>query len=216
VIVRPTLLIATTNAGKFREFCDLLGDLAVELRCLADFPCPPVVAEDASTYMANALHKARTIAQWSRTVSLADDSGLEVDALRGAPGVHSARYAGPQQDSRANLDKLLQALSAVPTIQRTARFRCVIAVAAPDGAELLTEGVCEGRIADRPAGVEGFGYDPVFLYPQVGFTFAQMSAAEKNQVSHRAWACAALRPRLLDFLSAHAPVAVGPKRNAES
>lgn len=200
---RPTLLIATTNAGKCREISDLLGDLPVTLQSLAGSPGAPQVPEDGTTYDANALGKALTIAQWSQRPTLADDSGLEVDALRGAPGVHSARYAGPEQDSRANIAKLLRSLTGVPIAERTARFRCVIVVAGPDGATLTAEGTCEGVIAEHPRGSVGFGYDPVFLFPPFGLTFAEMSAAMKNQVSHRARACAALRDRLLDFLAAH-------------
>jgi XTP/dITP diphosphohydrolase len=198
--VRPTLLIATTNAGKLREFTELLGELPVELRSLADLPNAPSVPEDASTYAANAVRKARTLARWSGHLTLADDSGLEVDALRGAPGVRSARYAGPGQDSRANVDKLLRVLRGVPAVERTARFRCVIAVVSPHGARLTAEATCEGRITGARRGSAGFGYDPVFLYRPAGLTFAQMSPAAKYAVSHRARACAELRPRLLRFL----------------
>lgn len=201
--MRPTLLIATTNAGKFREFGDLLSDLPIELCSLAANPGAPLVPEDGATYLANAVQKAVTIARWSKRAALADDSGLEVDAMHGAPGVHSARYAGSEQDSRANVAKLLGALVDVPAAARSGRFRCVICVAAPDGATLLTQGTCEGRITEQPLGSDGFGYDPVFLYPPAGLTFAQMPAAEKNRVSHRARACAEIRPQLLRFLEQH-------------
>ena len=130
----PTLLVATTNAGKLREISDLLGDLPVQLRSLAEIAPLPPVREDGETYAANAVGKALTIARASRCITLADDSGLEVDALGGAPGVHSARYAGIEQESDANIDKLLDALRSAPPARRTARFRCVIAVASPDGA----------------------------------------------------------------------------------
>ena len=201
---RLDLLVATTNAGKFREFCTLLGDLRLDLRSLADCANAPEVAEDGGTYAANALLKAETIARWSGRAALADDSGLEVDALGGEPGVHSARYAGTGQDSRANVRKLLDALAGVAPEQRTARFRCVVVVACPDGATLAAEGSCDGRIIDAPRGQEGFGYDPVFLDPASGLTFAEMSAAIKNCISHRARACARLREQLMPFLSAHA------------
>jgi XTP/dITP diphosphohydrolase len=201
--VRPTLLIATTNAGKFREFGDLLGDLPIDLCSLADYPGAPLVPEDGVTYLANALQKAVTIARWSKRATLADDSGLEVDALHGAPGLRSARYAGSEQDSRANVVKLLGALVGVPAAARSARFHCVICVAAPDGATLVTQGACAGRITEQPLGSDGFGYDPVFLYPPAGLTFAQMPAAEKNKVSHRARACAEVRGQLLPFLEQH-------------
>ncbi|MFQ5666553.1 MAG: XTP/dITP diphosphatase [Candidatus Binatia bacterium] len=200
----PLLLIATTNVGKFREFCELLRDLPVVLRSLSEFPGAPPVREDGETYRANAIHKALTLARWSRCATLADDSGLEVDALGGAPGLRSARYAGSPQDAQANIEKLLAALAGIPPAERTARFRCVIAVACPDGATLTAEGSCEGRILDQRCGGDGFGYDPIFFYPPAGMTFAAMPAAAKNRVSHRARACAALRKELLGFLSAHA------------
>jgi XTP/dITP diphosphohydrolase len=200
----PTLLIATTNSGKFRELSELLGDLRLRLASLTDLPGAPAVAEDGATYAANATHKALSLARWSGCATLADDSGLEVDALCGAPGVHSARYAGVEQDSRANLDKLLQALESVPPSKRTARFRCVIVVACPNGATLVSEGSCEGRVLEAPRGRGGFGYDPVFFYPPLDSAFAEVPAALKNRVSHRAQACAGLRPQLLSFLSAQA------------
>jgi XTP/dITP diphosphohydrolase len=201
--VACTLLIATGNAGKFREFCELLADLPLRLTSLADFPDAPRVAEADTSYVANALHKAVTIARWSQCAALADDSGLEVDALGGAPGVRSARYAGEGQDDRANVDKLLEALRDTPVAARTARFRCAIAVASPDGATLTAAGACAGHILGVRRGSAGFGYDPVFFYPPAGLTFAEMPTAQKHQVSHRGRACAALRPQLLRFLSAH-------------
>lgn len=203
--MRPTLLIATTNAGKIREFSDLLADQPVQVKALTDFPGEPFVSEEGATYAANAVHKAVTIARWSRCATLADDSGLEVDALAGAPGVRSARYAGVQQDSQANIGKLLRELSDVPAGGRTARFRCAIAVACPDGATLTGEGICEGRIIEEPRGIGGFGYDPVFLDPASGLTFAELPAVLKNHISHRARAYAALRSQLLRFLSVHGP-----------
>jgi len=199
----PLLLIATSNRGKFREFCDLLQDLPLRLRSLAGVPASPVVAEDGVTYTDNAVHKASTIARWSGCAALADDSGLEVDALGGGPGVQSARYAGVAQDDRANVAKLLAALEGVPAAARTARFRCVLAVAIPNGNTWTVEGVCAGRIAEAPRGSGGFGYDPVFLYPQFGQTFAEIPAAVKNRISHRARACTGLRENLLAFLAVH-------------
>jgi XTP/dITP diphosphohydrolase len=200
----PALLIATTNRGKFREFSALLDDLPLRLASLADLPGAPAVAEEGATYAINAAHKALSLARWSGCATLADDSGLEVDALGGAPGVHSARYAGLEQDSGANLRKLLQALDGIPPRQRTARFRCVLVVACPDGAALLAEGVCEGRILTAPRGRGGFGYDPVFFYPPLDAAFAEVPPALKNRVSHRAQACTQLREELLHFLSMHA------------
>jgi len=194
-----TVLIATTNRGKIREFGELLGNLPLTLTSLAEFPGAPVVPEDGATYAANATAKAVTIARWSDCVALADDSGLEVDALGGAPGVHSARYAGAEQDSRANVARLLEALAGVPSEKRTARFRCVIVVARPDGVTLTVEGSCEGWILEAPRGTSGFGYDPVFLDLPSGLSFAEMPAGMKNRLSHRARACMALAPRLVDF-----------------
>ncbi len=197
---RPSLLIATTNPGKFGEFGQLLAGVPLRLLSLAGLDNPPVVSEDGNTYAANALQKAVAIAAWSGRAALADDSGLEVDALGGAPGVRSARYAGVQQDSRANVAKLLQALAQTPPAQRAARFRCVIAVARPDGMTLTATGSCDGIITEQPRGAGGFGYDPVFFYPAIGLTFAEMSPAQKNQVSHRAQACRALCVSLIEFL----------------
>ena len=199
----PTLVIATMNRGKFREFSELLADLPMRLKSLAEFPGAPAVREDADTYLANAVNKAVSIARWSHCAVLADDSGLEVDALGGAPGVHSARYAGERQDSQANVGKLLGALNGIALQRRGARFRCVIVVACPDGATLTAEGACEGYISEMPRGSHGFGYDPVFVDHPSGLTFAEMPAERKHQVSHRARACRMLRRTLLEFLRAH-------------
>jgi XTP/dITP diphosphohydrolase len=223
----PVLLIATTNAGKFRELAELLGPAAgvlskdcsggslgaaksdrlvdglpVTLQSLINLAGAPSVSEDGATYLENARTKAVVIARWSGRAALGDDSGLEVDALAGAPGIHSARYAGAAQDSQANVAKLLQALAGVPEPERTARFRCAIVVARPDGQTLVAEGSCEGRITVAARGHGGFGYDPVFFYPPAGVTFAELPAAVKNQVSHRGRACAQLRQRLMGFLRA--------------
>jgi len=203
-VSRPTLLIATTNTGKFREFCALLADVPVVLHSLADRPGAPAVDEDGASYEENALLKARTIAAWAGCATLADDSGLEVDALRGAPGVRSARYAAGGGDA-ANIATLLHALAAVPAARRSARFRCVLVVACPDGATLRAEGTCEGVILDIPRGGGGFGYDPVFLVPELDRTFAELAATDKNRISHRARACEQLRAGLLEFLADHAP-----------
>jgi XTP/dITP diphosphohydrolase len=208
------LVIATRNAGKRREFETLLRGLELRLRDLSEFAAAPEVAEDATTYAENARAKAVAAARHTGLPALADDSGLEVDALAGAPGVRSARFAadwqaahgglslpGDTADQR-NLLLLLERLAGVPAERRTARFRCVIAVAAPDGRALLCAGTCEGRIAPAPRGDNGFGYDPVFIDPASGKTFAELSRAEKQARSHRAAACAALRDQLASFLAA--------------
>lgn len=193
------LLIATHNAGKRREYRALLGDLDIELRSLADIVGAPMVDEVGDTYLANARAKAQALAAHTGVAALADDSGLEVDALDGAPGVRSARFAADAilgavpGDDRANLALLLERLRRVPDERRSARFRCTIVVAHPDGRELVADGTCEGVIAAAPRGSAGFGYDPVFVYPPLGRTFAELTAAEKDRVSHRAKAVEQLR-----------------------
>jgi len=204
------LVVATTNSGKLNEFRALLGDLAVDLCSLSEVADAPVVAEDGDTYLANARAKAIAIARHCGVPALADDSGLEVTALGGAPGVRSARFAADAMhrrdpaDDRTNTAFLLGRLRGLGDDRRAARFRCVIVVARPDGGELIAEGTCEGRIAHVPQGSAGFGYDPVFIYPPLARTFAELTREEKDQVSHRAQAIAQLRPRLLAFLTASA------------
>jgi XTP/dITP diphosphohydrolase len=200
----PALLLATTNPGKAEEFRELLSECALELFDLRAFRDPPAVRETGRTYEENALLKAKAYARWAGMAALADDSGLEVDALGGAPGVDAAHFAGPQASDRENVQKLLAALAGVPTEQRTARFRCVLVVAHPDGRWIRTEGMCEGIILNEPRGSSGFGYDPVFFYPPLGKTFAELSREEKNRVSHRARAAAELRRILLPFLEGEA------------
>jgi XTP/dITP diphosphohydrolase len=197
---RP-LLIATHNPGKKAEFAALLGDLPLELLTLDEAGLHFSVAEDGDTYAANALLKARGYAAPSGLLTLADDSGLDVDALDGAPGVYSARYGGPGLDDRARYELLLAALKDVPPSQRTARFRCVIALAWPDGRSETAEGVCEGSIAIAPRGAHGFGYDPVFLLAErPGLTMAELSPEAKNALSHRARAAATAREILRRLL----------------
>jgi len=202
------LLVATGNAGKLREYRTLLGDLDIELRCLGDVPDAPTVAETGTTYLANARAKAHALAVHARLPTLADDSGIEVDALGGAPGVRSARFAADAiwrdapVDDRANVALLIGRMRKTPEDRRSARFRCVIVVARPDGRELIAEGACEGVITHEPRGRGGFGYDPVFLCSELDRTFAELSAAEKDLVSHRACAVRQLRPSLIAFLTA--------------
>lgn len=194
-----TLLIATHNAGKLREYRALLAHLGVELRWLAQVADAPAVDETGNSYLANARAKAQALAAHTGLPALADDSGLEVDALGGAPGVRSARFAADAiqgalpGDERANLTLLLERLRGVPHERRSARFRCTIVVAHPGGRELIADGTCEGLITSVPRGGAGFGYDPVFFHPALGRTFAELTAAEKNQVSHRARAVGQLR-----------------------
>ena len=189
----PLLVLASGNAGKVREFQVLLGT-TWQVRPQSEFAVVPV-EETGSTFFANALLKARHAAQSTGLPALADDSGLEVDALGGAPGVWSARYAGPEACDEANNAKLLVALSGVPDLQRTARYRCVLVwVSGPhDEAPLTAEGVWEGRILTEPRGRGGFGYDPLFLDPATGLSAAELDEGAKNRRSHRGKALLGLR-----------------------
>mgnify|MGYP005838338991 CR=1 FL=1 len=196
------LLVATRNRGKLREYQALLADLPVEWATLQDVGLDLEVAETGATFAENARLKATAYAQASGLLTLADDSGLEVDALEGAPGVHSARYAGAGATDADRCRKLLAALGDTPPERRTARFRCVVAIAAPDGVVHTAEGVCEGRIAFAPRGENGFGYDPIFILAGRNLTMAQLSTAEKNVISHRGRALAAARPILARLLGA--------------
>jgi len=193
-------LVGTTNPGKFREFERMLDGLELELLSLRDLPGAPEVEEDADTYAGNASKKAVTLARWSGLPTLSDDSGLEVDALGGAPGLRSARYAGPGRDDAANRRKLLGALLGVPDGKRTARFRAVIVVAQPGGETIEAAGVCEGRITTAERGTGGFGYDSLFLCEPEGSTMAELSDQRKDEISHRGRAATALRSRLPVFL----------------
>ncbi|HEY89159.1 MAG TPA: RdgB/HAM1 family non-canonical purine NTP pyrophosphatase [Thermoflexia bacterium] len=185
------LLLATHNHGKRREWQALLAGLDVELLLPEDLGLETEVAETGATYQANALLKARTLSAAAGLPALADDSGLEVDALDGAPGIRSARYRLGSDEIRYRA--LLQALQGVPASERTARFRCLAAVVCLDGREFTTEGVCEGVIATTPAGEEGFGYDPVFYVPEAECTLAEFTPEQKNQLSHRARAAQEMR-----------------------
>jgi len=185
------LVLATRNEGKVSEFKVLLADFGVEIKSLKDFGPIPPVEEDGETFEENAVKKARFTARVLGFPALADDSGLMVEALYGMPGVHSARYAGEDAtDEERNL-KLLKALES--TKNREATFMCVIAIAVPKGPALVYDGACDGVITQKLIGSQGFGYDPVFYYSPLKKTFAQMSAEEKNRVSHRGMAMAELR-----------------------
>jgi XTP/dITP diphosphohydrolase len=185
------LVLATQNPGKTREIQELLKDFPVTIKNLDDFGPIPEVKEDGATFDDNAFKKASFTAKVLGLPALADDSGLEVEALGGAPGVHSARYAGPSATDQERMAKLLREMER--KTNRAAAFMCVISIAVPSGVALTYEGRCEGLIAEAPAGENGFGYDPVFYYPPLKKTFAQLSAAEKNRVSHRGTALAELR-----------------------
>jgi XTP/dITP diphosphohydrolase len=209
--MRP-LVFATHNRGKLVELRELLP--GIEVRSLDDVHVPDVV-EDADTFVGNATKKAREVSAATGLPALADDSGLEVDALGGAPGVYSARYAADlvaahggeltrEQIDRLNNDKLLRALAHVAPASRTARFRSVLALAdvtGPLGSQVITaDGACEGMILEAPRGSGGFGYDPLFYSPEFGMTFAEAGVGSKNHLSHRARAMQAIKPRLLEYL----------------
>ncbi|WP_029897260.1 XTP/dITP diphosphatase [Desulfohalovibrio reitneri] len=193
------IVLATRNKGKISELRDLLSGSRIEVLSLDDFPGAPEVAEDGETFEENALKKAREMSAYTGLAAVADDSGLEVDALGGAPGVHSARYAGEQGDDEANNAKLLRELSGVPEQERAARFVCVMAAAAPNGAEALARGEWEGRIAFQPQGEGGFGYDPLFIDPELGKASAELAPGEKNARSHRGRALNLLLETWADF-----------------
>jgi len=185
------LVLATENPGKTREIRELLKDFPVTIKNLDDFGPIPKVEEDGATFDDNAFKKASFTAKALGFPALADDSGLEVEALGGEPGVHSARYAGPSATDQERMAKLLQEMEG--KTNRAAAFMCVISIAVPSGVALTYEGRCEGLIAEVPAGENGFGYDPVFYYPPLKKTFAQLSAEEKNRISHRGTALAELK-----------------------
>ncbi len=198
---RPHLVIATLNPAKARELASLLGDVPFEVLSLSSVPGAALPAEGEESYRANALGKARAAARASAAFALADDSGLEVDALGGRPGVSSARYGGSGLSDSHRCARLLGELSGVPREKRAARFRCVVALVSPDGSEEVVEGVVEGIITDAPRGTGGFGYDPLFFYPPLGLTFAELDPAVKNGISHRARALALAREVLKRWVS---------------
>ena len=202
----PTLVIASKNPGKIREFTALFSGLALELKSLLDFPELPEVVEDGLTFLDNARKKAQAVLTATGLAALADDSGLEVAALGGRPGVFSARYAADRTHLRPPTDrdnylKLLEEMAAIPWERRQARFVCVIVLALPHGREIVAQGVCEGYIALEPRGQGGFGYDPVFWLPQYRCTMAEVELATKNRISHRAAALVQLRATLEEALA---------------
>lgn len=185
------LVLATRNRGKTKEIRDLLEGFPVEIKNLDDFGTLSEIEEDGDTFDDNAFKKASFTAKALGLPAMADDSGLEVEALGGAPGVRSARYTGPNATDQDNNAKLLKEMHGKDN--RAAAFMCVISVAVPSGVALTYEGRCEGMIAQTPAGNQGFGYDPVFYYPPLKKTFAQLTVEEKNRVSHRGKALAEMK-----------------------
>ncbi len=188
------LLVATSNQGKLVELRQLLASVDVDVVGLDQLDSPPEVEEDGETFKDNAIKKALTLARFSGQLTLADDSGLCVDMLDGAPGVFSARYAGEQGDDKANNVKLVKALQHIPLNQRKAHFYCCIALAWPDGRCSTVEGQVDGLIVDQQRGTHGFGYDPLFLVPEYGKTMAELPAEIKNRISHRGRALQQLLP----------------------
>ena len=181
------LVLATRNEGKVREIGELLKDQnGVELLSLRNYPDAPDVVEDGKTYEENAIKKASILAEYTGHLTIADDSGLAVDALDGAPGVHSARYAGENASDEDRIVKLLDALRDVPDDRRSGRFVCAVAIAEPLDQAQIVRGVCEGRIIRTPRGTAGFGYDPIFVPMGYDKTFAELGDEIKNQISHRA------------------------------
>lgn len=190
----PRLVLATSNAGKVTELGAMVRAWGpVEVQSLADFPPIAFPPEGETSYLDNAVAKARTAATATGLPALGDDAGLEVDALGGAPGIASARYAATAE---ARIAKLLAALAGVTGAARSARFRCVVAFAWPGGRVVTAEGICDGHITEAPTGTAGFGYDPVFFSDDLGETFGTATSAAKSRVSHRARAMAALGARL--------------------
>lgn len=194
------LVAATRNRGKLEEIADFLRDLPLEVVSLLDFSGIPDIEETGATFEENALLKAQMVAAYTGNLTLADDSGLEVDCLRGAPGVYSARFAGEPASDERNNQKLLKLMEDVPPPERGARFVCVMALVLPDGNRYLARGRCEGMIAREPAGYKGFGYDPLFYLPQLGKTMAELDLAVKNRISHRARALTEAREILIHLL----------------
>ncbi|RFU71712.1 XTP/dITP diphosphatase [Peribacillus saganii] len=195
-----TVLIATKNKGKAKEFESLFLPKGYKVQTLLDIEDSIDVEETGSTFEENAILKAETIARQTGTIVIGDDSGLIVDALDGKPGVYSARYAGEEKNDAANTEKVLQELDGVPESKRTARFYCALALASPNQQTVTVAGTVEGRITEKPAGKNGFGYDPVFFIDEKGKTMAELVKEEKNAISHRAVALKKLEGLLETFL----------------
>lgn len=180
-----TLVIATRNKGKVKEFREMLEECPVEVKSLLDYPQCPEVVEDGGTFEENAIKKAEAVGDYTGEMVLADDSGLEVDYLEGKPGIYSARFAGEGAGDEDNNRKLLNLLKGVPPGKREAQFTCVIAISSPGRETVTVKGICRGVIAEAPRGEMGFGYDPLFLVPEYGKTFSELEPDIKNKISHR-------------------------------
>lgn len=190
------LVVATRNKKKLKEIMDLLADLDFNVLPVEDFAGVPEIQEDGNTFQENAKKKAVQTARIVKRLTLADDSGLEIDYLGGAPGIHSARFAGENATDEDRNRQILDLLKAVPREKRKARFQCAIAIASPDDGVEVVIGTCEGEIALKPRGHTGFGYDPIFIVPEYGKTYAELGQEKKNQISHRAIALKKAKERL--------------------
>jgi XTP/dITP diphosphohydrolase len=195
------LIIATRNRGKVREIRKALRGLRIRIKPLSHFQGVPPVEEDGETFVENALKKARFYSKHFGKLTIADDSGLEVDSLKGLPGIYSARYSGRKSSDRENNRKLLKEMEGFPPSKRGARFECAIAIVSPGGRETVIEASCKGRIGLKEVGRRGFGYDPLFILPRLGKTMAQLSIEKKNRISHRGKALKKLRKVIPTFMS---------------
>ncbi|MBN2397822.1 MAG: XTP/dITP diphosphatase [Deltaproteobacteria bacterium] len=193
---KQKIVFASKNKGKIRELTALLEEVDFDLLSLHDYPDAPSIREDGRTFRENALKKARAIAEYTGEIVIADDSGLEVDSLGGAPGVHSARYSGTGATDERNISKLLKTMEGIPPGERGAVFRCVLVLYETDGTYEIFEGELRGTISQRPSGSGGFGYDPVFIVSKYGVTVAELDPATKNRISHRGIAFAKLKKNL--------------------
>jgi XTP/dITP diphosphohydrolase len=193
------VIIATRNKGKIREIREALKGLGLRIHALSDFSGVPEIEEDGKSFTENALKKARFYSKYFGKLTIADDSGLEVDSLDGLPGIYSARYAGEGASSQENNRRLLREMQGLPISKRGARFQCILAVASPDGKEITVEGSCKGKIGFKEKGRRGFGYDPLFILPTRGKTMAELSLEEKNKISHRGKALKKLKRLITNF-----------------
>jgi XTP/dITP diphosphohydrolase len=193
------ILLATNNQGKLREYRRLLRGIPFEIVTPLDCGITAEIAETGATFEENAMQKATTMASLSNLLTMADDSGLEVEALGGAPGTLSHRFAGKNADDAKRVEFLLNKLKAAPDKNRNAQFRCVIAIAEPAGQVEICSGACQGIIIDKPRGANGFGYDPIFLIPELGKTMAELTLTQKNKISHRARAAEQAKALLMEW-----------------
>ena len=206
--MKPALsevVIATNNRHKFEEISEILKEVPLQLIPLSDYPDAPELKEEGRTYAENAIHKARTIARFTGKWALGDDTGLEVDALNGQPGLYSARYAGEKVTFADNRKKLLEALAGVPLEKRTAVFRTVLALVSPSDETHVVEGKLFGQITETEKGAAGFGYDAIYYISELKKTYAELTATEKNRISHRAIALEKVKQHLMRIHNENAP-----------